>query len=156
MPAANPSNRPPLPRRHEPALSIVEGPAPSVVDGRSRLANRYVRPGDGAHRYQRHGPEQTLLYQLVEQHYPALVDHLTARDATLPKYVAREFDAFLKCGRLEHGFLHVRCADCHHERLVAFSCKHRGFCPSCGARRMAESAALLVNEILPHAPMRHL
>jgi hypothetical protein len=37
----------------------------------------------------------------------------------------------------------VRCASCHAEHLVAFSCKRRGFCPSCGARRMAESAALL-------------
>ena len=40
------------------------------------------------------------------------------------------------------------------ERLVAFSCKRRGFCPSCGARRMADSAALLVDEILPTQPMR--
>ena len=28
------------------------------------------------------------------------------------------------------------------------------FCPSCGARRMAESAAMLVDEILPEAPIR--
>ncbi len=40
-------------------------------------------------------------------------------------------------------FLRVRCADCHAEELVAFSYKRRGLCPSCGARRMAESAALL-------------
>ena len=38
--------------------------------------------------------------------------------------------------------------------LVAFSCKRRGFCPSCGARRMAESAALLVDEVLPEQPIR--
>jgi len=34
--------------------------------------------------------------------------------------------------------------------------ERRGFCPSCGARRMAESAALLVDEVLPHQPMRQL
>ncbi|HBN2370406.1 TPA: TniB family NTP-binding protein, partial [Escherichia coli] len=44
----------------------------------------------------------------------------------------------------EHGFLRVRCQSCHHEKLVAFSCKRRGFCPSCGVRRMVDSAALLV------------
>jgi ribosomal protein S27E len=66
----------------------------------------------------------------------------------LPKYVEREFDEFLRCGRLEHGFLRVVCGDCKHEKLVAFSCKRRGFCPSCGARRMAESAALLVDDVL--------
>ncbi len=59
-----------------------------------------------------------------------------------------------KCGRLKYGFLRVRCEDCHHERLVAFSCKRRGFCPSCGARRMAESAALLIDEVFPKEPIR--
>lgn len=32
--------------------------------------------------------------------------------------------------------------------------ERRGFCASCGARRMAESAALLVDEVLPEQPMR--
>jgi ribosomal protein S27E len=61
---------------------------------------------------------------------------------SLPDYIEDEFDAYLKCGRLEEGFLRVRCEQCHAEKLVAFSCKKRGFCPSCGARRMAETAAL--------------
>jgi ribosomal protein S27E len=84
--------------------------------------------------------------------------------------VEQEFDDYLKCGRLEHGFLRVRCDSCHAEHLVAFSCKRRGFCPSCGARRMAddcrdaggratqeakaESAALLVDEVFPELPVR--
>ncbi len=74
--------------------------------------------------------------------------------AHLPAHVPREFEDYLKCSRLEHGFLRVRCADCHAERLVAFSCKRRGFCPICGARRMAEGAALLVDEVLPRESMR--
>jgi len=37
---------------------------------------------------------------------------------------------------------------------VAFSCKKRGFCPSCGARRMAETAALLADEVFPNVPLR--
>ena len=72
----------------------------------------------------------------------------------LPRYVCREFDEYLKCGQLEYGFLRLRCDVCHAERLLAFSCKRRGFCPSCGARRMADSAALLVDEVLPQQPMR--
>jgi transposase-like zinc-binding protein len=48
----------------------------------------------------------------------------------------------------------VRCEDCHAEKLVAFSCKRRGFCPSCGARRMTDSAALLADEVLPPQPIR--
>lgn len=107
-----------------------------------------------AHTYQRHQPEHTRLYQIVEQYYPTLVVHLAQQGRYLPFYIEQEFEDLLKCGRLEHGFLRVHCENCHHERLVAFSCKRRGFCPSCGARRMADSAAYLVDEILPEQPMR--
>jgi hypothetical protein len=112
------------------------------------------RDGLGKNAYERHQPEQTLLYQLVEAHYPALVDQLAQQGKSLPDHVHREFEAYLKCGRLEHGFLRVRCDKCHFERLVAFSCKKRGFCPSCGARRMAETAALLADEVFPDVPLR--
>ena len=94
-------------------------------------------------RYTRHRPEATLLYELIGQHYPPFLAALEQDGRTLPTFVQQEFAAYLKCGRLEHGFLRVRCAQCHAERLVAFSCKRRGFCPSCGARRMVETAALL-------------
>ena len=104
--------------------------------------------------YARHRPEATLLYQLVERHYPEFVAAREAASRPLPKYVQEEFEAYLKCGRLEHGFLRVRCEDCHAEKLVAFSCKRRGFCPSCGARRMTDSAALLADEVLPAKPIR--
>ena len=104
--------------------------------------------------YERHQPEQTLLYQLVEAHYPTVVGHLAKQGKSLPDHVHREFEAYLKCGRLEHGFLRVRCDTCHFERLVAFSCKKRGFCPSCGARRMAETATLLSDEVFPNVPLR--
>ena len=107
-----------------------------------------------AGRYQRHRPGHTLLYKLVRDYYPAFKAHLAAQGRPLPAYVQREFEDYLKCGRLEHGFLRVRCDACHAEHLVAFSCKRRGFCPSCGARRMAESAALLVDEVFPEQPMR--
>ncbi len=59
-----------------------------------------------------------------------------------------------KCGRFGHGFLRVRCESCHHEKWVAFSCKRRGFCPSCGARCMVDSAAHRLDEGLPKRPMR--
>jgi hypothetical protein len=76
-----------------------------------------------------------------------------AQGTDLPGYVEQEFEDYLKCGRLEHGFLRVRCDNCHAEHLVDFSCKRRGFCPSCGARRMAEAAALLVDEVFPAQPI---
>jgi len=104
--------------------------------------------------YRRHRPEATLLYQLVAEHYPGFRDRRAAEGRPLPRYVEDEFEAYLKCGLLEHGFLRVKCDACQAEKLVAFSCKRRGFCPSCGARRMAETAALLVDDVLPQQPVR--
>ena len=104
--------------------------------------------------YARHRPETTLLYQIIQEYWPEFQAELASHGRYLPAYVTKEFDEYLKCGRLEYGFLRVRCESCHDEKLVAFSCKKRGFCPSCGAARMADSAALLVDEVLPHQPMR--
>jgi len=104
--------------------------------------------------YSRHRPEATLLYQLVAEHFPRFRDRRAAEGRALPRFVEDEFEAYLKCGLLEHGFLRVKCDACQAEKLVAFSCKRRGFCPSCGARRMAETAALLVDEMLPRQPVR--
>jgi hypothetical protein len=117
-------------------------------------AGREASSGAAALGYERHRPERTLFYQIVEEYYPAFKARLAAQGTELPGYVEREFDEYLKCGRLEQGFLRVRCETCHAEHLVAFSCKRRGFCPSCGARRMAESAALLVDEVFPEQPVR--
>src|SRR5262249_3603833 len=60
------------------------------------------------------------------------------RGSALAEFVKAEFEAFLACGILAHGFLRLRCSECGHEKLVAFSCKRRGFCPSFGVRRMAQ------------------
>ncbi len=87
------------------------------------------------------------------KHYPGFRRQLAEEGRALPDCVQREFEDYLKCGRLEHGFLRVRCKTCHEERLVAFSCKRRGFCPSCGARCLAESSALLVDNVFPHQPV---
>jgi len=73
---------------------------------------------------------------------------------SLPEYVREDFEAFLRCGVLDHGSLRVVCEHCHAERLLAFSCKKRGFCPSCGAHRMAESARRLVEEVFGPRPVR--
>jgi len=68
--------------------------------------------------------------------------------------VQAEFRTFLRCGWLAGGFARFRCGRCGTERLVAFSCKGRGFGPSCGARRMVERAAHLVDAVLPDVPVR--
>ena len=91
-------------------------------------AGTEAKLGEGSSAYVRHCPERTLLYQIVEEDYPAFKAHLASQGADLPAYVAQELEAYLECGRLEHGFLRMRCDTCHAEHLVAFSCKKRGFC----------------------------
>jgi hypothetical protein len=57
--------------------------------------------------YKRHRPEITLLYKLIERYYPNFTANLAEQGKDLPKYVDREFDDFLRCGRLEFGFLRL-------------------------------------------------
>jgi hypothetical protein len=106
--------------------------------------------------YERHRPENTTLYRLVQQHAASFIAHTEANTgAELPRFIRDEFDAFLECGILAHGFLRLRRGECGHDKLLAFSCKRRGFCPSCGARRMSQTAAHLVDHVIPHVPVRH-
>jgi len=84
---------------------------------------RTAQQGNSEPHYARHRPEQTLLYQLIEQHHPQLLATLAEHDQPLPKYVRDESEEYLKHGRFEYGFLRLRCEDCHTERFVAFSCK---------------------------------
>jgi hypothetical protein len=119
-------------------------------------AQQPQRAPDGAPvHYERHRPEQTTLYRLVQQHAASFIAHTEASTgAELPRFIKDEFDAFLECGILAHGFLRLRCGECGHDKLLAFSCKRRGFCPSCGARRMSQTAAHLVDHVIPHVPVR--
>ena len=114
------------------------------------------RAPDGAPvHYERHRPEQITLYRLVQQHAATFIAETeVAAGADLAQFVKGEFDAFLECGILAQGYLRLRCADCGHHKLVAFCCKRRGFCPSCAARRMAQTAAHLVDYVILHVPER--
>jgi len=60
----------------------------------------------------------------------------------------------LECGILAHGFARIYCENCKYDQLVAFSCKRRGFCGSCMAKRMNETAAHLVDSVIPRIPTR--
>ena len=107
-------------------------------------------------RRERRRPEQTPLHQLVRQHDETFVAEVgnASGGVGLPQFVKDEFDAYLDCGILANGFLRLTCDTCTRDTLAAFSCKRRGICPSCGTRRMAETAAYLVDNIPPRVPVR--
>src|SRR5437016_14607337 len=90
-------------------------------------------------------PSRTVLYTVIADHLETFLASLDADpDAPgLPSSVQREFDAYLQCGILAHGFLRLGCDTCPKEVLLPFSCKRRGFGPSCPARRMGPTAAHL-------------
>jgi hypothetical protein len=81
--------------------------------------------------YERHRPETTLLFRTLQARWLGFAGDMEAGGGELPAFVRDELRAYLRCGILAHGFLRVRCTDCGHSRVVAFSCKRRGFCPSC-------------------------
>src|SRR5438477_7255442 len=101
-------------------------------------------------------PSGTVLSHVIAEHLETfLASFHDDREATgLPAYVQREFYDYLRCGILAHGFLRLGCDTCKHELLVPFSCKRRGFCPSCAGRRMAQMAAHLVEQVIPWVPTR--
>jgi hypothetical protein len=104
--------------------------------------------------YQRRRPEETVLYKAVSEHLPTFLSVAAQAEREVPSFVRREMEAFLDCGIIERGCLRSRCRHCGYDRLVAFSCKGRGLCPSCAGRRMAETAAHLVEEVFPEVPVR--
>jgi len=97
---------------------------------------------------------ESPLYHVVADHLATFLADRQFRGRPVPFFVVRDFRAFLDCGVPAHGFLRVHCEECGRDRVVPFSCKGRGFCPSCCGRRMAETAARLIDETLPEAPVR--
>jgi hypothetical protein len=104
--------------------------------------------------YARRRPEASVLYGVVQSELESFLARAQARERPVPRFVERELRGFLGCGILAHGFVRVHCDACGLDRVVAFACKGRGFCPSCGGRRMADTAAHLVDRVLPAVPVR--
>jgi hypothetical protein len=84
-------------------------------------------PHEAASSYARRLPEETVLYRTRAAHWAEFCER-AEEAAGLPRFVQREVDESLRCGLLEYGRVRVGCERCGLERLVAFSCKRRGFC----------------------------
>src|SRR5262247_4122368 len=106
--------------------------------------------------YEPRDPSRTVLYKVIADHLETFLASCEADpDATgLPAYVQRALYDYLQCGILARGFLRLGCDMCQQELLLPFSCKRRGCCPSCAGRRMAQTAAHLVECVIPWVPTR--
>jgi DNA-directed RNA polymerase subunit RPC12/RpoP len=98
-----------------------------------------------------------VLYRVVQENLETWLARREAAESEsggAPAWVEGELRRYLECGILAHGFARARCAECGHDFVVAFSCKGRGVCPSCNARRMVEVAAHMVDNVFPRLPVR--
>lgn len=117
-----------------------------LVAQRSCAASR----ADG---YARRQPEHTVLHRTLSAHWPVFVEQ-AEQAGGLPRFVMREVQEYLRCGLLEHGCALLVCERCGKSLLVGWSCKRRGFCPSCCGRRMNDAALHLSARVLPEVPIR--
>src|SRR5262245_34737702 len=101
--------------------------------------------------YRPRRPERSVLFEVIKKHYNTW--HKNA-DKPVPQYVEKAFHAYFECGILAKGFACARCEDCRQDFLIAFSCKRRGICPSCNTRAMVETAANLIENVIPRIPVR--
>jgi hypothetical protein len=110
--------------------------------------------------YRKREPERSALYQLVYHFRDDLSrvwgDRFESQYGVLRDEVLSTFDEYLNCGLLCHGAARVYCDNCRHSLLVAFSCKKRGVCPSCMAKRAVKFAEHLYENVLQPVPHRHV
>src|SRR5665647_535764 len=87
-------------------------------------------------------PQTTDYYRCVEDYFETFVriydEHFSRQYGFWRPYVEQVIHRYLDCGNLNNGFARVKCKDCGHEYLLAFSCKRRHFCPSCHQKRVLE------------------
>jgi len=106
--------------------------------------------------YKPRRPEKTPLYEIVHNNLETMLAEAcdkTEHGFGYPKFIEKDFRRYIDCGRLERGFVRIKCEGCGHERLLAFSCKAR-ICPSCHARRVHDTAERLIDHVLPEVDYR--
>ena len=120
---------------------------------------RWERAKAKLQHYRRRQPEETPLYRIVYHGRDELPrvweDRFQPTYGVLRDEVLDTFDEYLNCGLLQHGAARVYCDTCKHSLLVAFSCKKRGVCPSCGAKRAVKFGEHLYDSVLERVPHRH-
>lgn len=90
-------------------------------------------------------------YERFEQAY---VERFERQHGFFRPVIREVVHEYLDCGDLKQGFARIRCPDCAHEYLLAFSCKGRWFCPSCHAKKVVQFGDRLGQSILYPVPHR--
>ena len=108
--------------------------------------------------YRPRKPKQTPLWKILWDHFEEFEQNydrcFVKQFGFFRAVIARVVRKYLECGDLHKGFARVRCPNCHHEYLLAFSCRGRWFCPSCHAKKVVQFGAHLQANILYPVPHR--
>ena len=110
--------------------------------------------------YRPRHPEQTVLYRVLFHYFDRFLAEYESRFEKeygfLRPIIKEVVERYLDCGNPRCGFARIRCPDCGEERLLMFSCRTRGFCPSCHAKRLEEWGEWMREELLLDLPHRHV
>jgi len=102
--------------------------------------------------YRPRNARATPLYQLLEAYYEDVKavweERFERKYGFWRGFIDTVVARYLDCGTVEAGFARLRCEACGAEKLLTLSCKQRGICPSCDAKRAAAFAAFLKDELL--------
>jgi len=103
-------------------------------------------------------PESSPLWKLLSEHFNSFVNNYKEKFEKKYGYfrevVNHVVEEYLSCGDLKKGFARVKCPDCKHEYLLAYSCKSRWLCPSCQAKKVIQFGDHLKNNVLFPVPHR--
>jgi len=107
--------------------------------------------------YRPRRPQDTALHRVLSAHLETYLERRRGDPEAepLPDHVEQTLRSYLRCGIPAFGVARARCSACGLDVLVPFSCKKRGVCPSCEARHRVETAAHLVDHVIPRVPVRH-
>ena len=110
--------------------------------------------------YRPHHPERTVLYRVLFHSFDNFLAEYESRFEKEYGYfrpvVKEVVKRYLDCGNPKCGFARIRCPSCGEERLLMFSCRTRGFCPSCHAKRLEEWGDWMRGELLLDVPHRQV
>jgi len=113
---------------------------------------------DSAEVYHPREPRSSPLWSILQKHFSEFLlkydDSYVREFGYLRSIVQEVVQGYLKCGDLAEGFARVLCPDCHHEFLLAFSCRGRWFCPSCHAKKVVQFGLHLKENIMYPVPHR--
>ena len=112
-----------------------------------------------ATRYAPRNHTHAPLWQCLDDEFSAFIaayeEHYQQQYGYLRAVIPEVVNKYLECGDLRQGFARVRCGECGHEYLLAFSCRGRWFCPSCHQKKVIQFGEFVTHEVVAPAPHRH-